>query len=186
MVLTESDYNKLKHGDSAPEFGLMGTDNEMHSLHDYHGKKGLLVIFMCNHCPYVKAKIDTINSLAKDFAKKRIAVVGISANDVSRYPDDSFESMQAWAEEKGFAFDYLYDETQDVAKSYGAVCTPDPFLFDKDFKLVYHGRIDDGVGPDAPVTTHELRNAIEKVAKGEKLPGKERPSMGCSIKWKNV
>ena len=137
----------LKTGDVAPGVSLKGIDDKMHSLSDY-SKKGLLVIFMCNHCPYVKAKIDAIKEIHQKF-KDHISLVGINSNDSEKYPDDSFDSMKSVAKEKNIDFDYLVDETQDIAKKYGAVCTPDPFLFDSDRKLIFHGRIDDAMNPDA-------------------------------------
>jgi peroxiredoxin len=185
MVLTESDYNTLKHGDRAPDFRLRGTDGNFYSLASFKGSRALLVVFMCNHCPYVKAKVDAINNLAKEYRGRGLAVAGINSNDDSEYPDDSFENMQAWAGEKGFEFHYLRDESQEVAKAYGAVCTPDPFLFDSNFRLAYHGRIDDGHGPDSIATTYELKAAVEQVTGGRKVSVGEHPSMGCSIKWKH-
>ena len=140
----------LKTGDNAPEFTLKGIDDKIHSLNDY-SKKGLLVIFMCNHCPFVKAKIEAIKELHGKF-KDDISIVGINSNDSVKYPDDDFESMKTVAKEKGLEIDYLVDETQEIAKKYGAVCTPDPFLFDSDKKLIFHGRIDDAMNPEAEVS----------------------------------
>ena len=157
MVLTESTIS-LKTGDSAPEFNLKGIDDNMHSLNDY-SKKGLLIIFMCNHCPYVKAKINAINELHDKF-KDHISIVGINSNDSIKYPDDNFDSMKVVVKEKGLKIDYLVDETQEIAKKYGAVCTPDPFLFDSEKKLVFHGRIDDAMNPDAGVTEKVMVNNI--------------------------
>ena len=127
MVLLESQI-KLKTGDIAPDFELMGIDDKMHSLNDYGIIKGILIIFMCNHCPYVKAKVDALNELFEKCGKD-IAIIGINSNDSTDYPEDSFENMKETAKEKGFEFDYLVDETQEIAKKYGAMCTPDPFLF---------------------------------------------------------
>ena len=181
MVLLESEVS-LKTGDKAPDFSLKGTDDKMHSLIDYN-QKGLLVIFMCNHCPYVKAKIEAIKEIHDKF-KDQISLVGINSNDSEKYPDDSFESMKTIADEKGMAFDYLVDETQETAKKYGAVCTPDPFLFDSDRKLVFHGRIDDAMNPDAVANEKVMINNIEKFLNGEKIEKDFDPSIGCSIKWK--
>jgi peroxiredoxin len=181
MVLKESTIS-LKTGDSAPEFNLKGIDDNMHSLNDY-SKKGLLVIFMCNHCPYVKAKIDAIKELDGKF-KDQISIVGINSNDSVKYPDDDFNSMKTVAKEKCLEIDYLVDETQEIAKKYGAVCTPDPFLFDSDKKLVFHGRIDDAMNPDARVTEKVMINNIEKFLNGQKIEKDFDPSIGCSIKWK--
>ncbi len=172
----------LKTGDSAPDFSLKGIDDEMHSLNDY-SKKGLLVIFMCNHCPFVKAKVEAIKEIHNRF-KDDISIVGINSNDSVKYPDDNFESMKNVAEEKGLEIDYLVDETQDIAKKYGAVCTPDPFLFDSEKKLVFHGRIDDAMNPEAQVTEKVMINNIEKFLNGQKIEKDFDPSIGCSIKWK--
>ena len=172
----------LKTGDKAPEFNLKGIDDEMHSLYDY-SKKGLLVIFMCNHCPFVKAKIDAIKELYEKF-NDDVAIVGINSNDSIKYPDDDFESMKAVAKEKGLQIDYLVDETQEIAKKYGAVCTPDPFLFDSEKKLIFHGRIDDAMNPEAEVSEKVMINNIEKFLNGQKIEKDFDPSIGCSIKWK--
>ena len=181
MVLLESE-GSLKTGDIAPDFSLKGTDDKIHSLNDYT-QKGLLVIFMCNHCPYVKAKIEAIKEIHEKF-KGHISLVGINSNDSEKYPDDSFDSMKSVVNEKGITFDYLVDETQEIAKKYGAVCTPDPFLFNSDRKLVFHGRIDDAMNPDAIAKEKVMINNIEKFLNGEKIEKDFDPSIGCSIKWK--
>ena len=172
----------LKTGDVAPEFSLKGIDDNTHSLNDY-SKKGLLVIFMCNHCPFVKAKIEAIKEIHNKF-KDDISIVGINSNDSIKYPDDDFESMKNVAKEKGLEIDYLADETQEIAKKYGAVCTPDPFLFDSEKKLVFHGRIDDAMNPEAEVTEKVMINNIEKFLSDQKIEKDFDPSIGCSIKWK--
>jgi len=182
MVLLESKIT-LKTGDSAPDFSLKGIDDEIHSLETYAKNKGLLVIFMCNHCPYVKAKIDAIKQIHEKF-NENIAVVGINSNDSTEYPDDSFENMKKIANENGMKFDYLVDDKQDVAKRYGAVCTPDPFLFDEDRKLIFHGRIDNAMNPDATATENIMQNNLKKFLTGEKIEKDFDPSIGCSIKWK--
>ena len=181
MVKLESVIS-LKTGDGAPEFNLKGIDDNLHSLNDY-SKKGLLIIFMCNHCPFVKAKIEAIKELHSKF-KDDISIVGINSNDSVKYPDDDFESMKNVAKEKGLEIDYLVDETQEIAKKYGAVCTPDPFLFDSEKKLVFHGRIDDAMNPEATVSEKVMVNNIEKFLNGEKIEKDFDPSIGCSIKWK--
>ncbi len=180
MVLLESQIS-LKKGDSAQDFALMGIDDKMHSLDDYADSKGLLVIFMCNHCPYVKAKFDTINQIDEKY--KDIALVGINSNDTVEYPDDSFENMKKIANEKGIKYDYLIDEKQEIAKKYGAVCTPDPFLFDKDRKLIFHGRIDNAMNPEDTATENTMQINIDKFLAGEKIEKDFDPSIGCSIKW---
>ena len=172
----------LKTGDNAPEFNLKGIDDQMHSLNNY-SKKGLLVIFMCNHCPFVKAKIEAIKELHDKF-KDDISIVGINSNDSVKYPDDDFDSMKAVAKEKGLEIDYLVDETQEIAKKYGAVCTPDPFLFDSEKKLIFHGRIDDAMNPEAEVSEKVMINNIQKFLEGQKIEKDFDPSIGCSIKWK--
>ena len=172
----------LKTGDNAPEFNLKGIDDQTHSLNDY-SKKGLLVIFMCNHCPFVKAKIEAIKELHDKF-KDDISIVGINSNDSVKYPDDDFDSMKAVAKEKGLEIDYLVDETQEIAKKYGAVCTPDPFLFDSEKKLIFHGRIDDAMNPEAEVSEKVMINNIQKFLEGQKIEKDFDPSIGCSIKWK--
>ncbi len=182
MVLLESKIT-LKTGDSAPDFSLKGTDDQIHSLESYTGNKGLLIIFMCNHCPYVKAKIEAIKEIHEKF-NENIAVVGINSNDSVEYPDDSFENMKKITNEKGIKFDYLVDEKQYVAKRYGAVCTPDPFLFDEDRKLIFHGRIDNAMNPDATATENTMQDNLKKFLAGENIEKDFDPSIGCSIKWK--
>ena len=182
MVLLESKIT-LKTGDSAPDFSLKGIDDQIHSLGSYAQSKGLLIIFMCNLCPYVKAKIDAIKQIHEKFNEK-IALVGINSNDSIEYPDDSFESMKKVANEKGMKFDYLVDDKQDIAKRYGAVSTPDPFLFDENRKLIFHGRIDNAMNPDATATENTMQDNLEKFLAGEKIEKDFDPSIGCSIKWK--
>ena len=182
MVLLESQI-KLKTRDYAPDFELMGIDGKKHSLNDYKNYEGLLVIFMCNHCPYVKAKINAIKEVHEKF-KDKIAVVGINSNDSIKYPDDSFENMKIIAKEKGILFDYLLDESQKIAKKYGAICTPDPFLFDNERRLIFHGRIDNAMKPEDTATEKTMINNIEQYLSGEKIKKDFDPSIGCSIKWK--
>ncbi len=182
MVLLESQI-KLKVGDIAPDFELLGIDGKKHSLDDYGDFKGILVIFMCNHCPYVKAKVDALNELYEKFGKE-VAIIGINSNDFTRYPDDSFDAMKQTAKENGFGFDYLIDETQEIAKKYGAMCTPDPFLFDNQKQLVFHGRIDNAIKPDDVVTEKTMINNMQKLLSDQKIENDFEPSIGCSIKWK--
>lgn len=188
MALTYSQVPTEKELDSeAPAFSLRGVDGKVHSLEDYRGSKALLVIFMCNHCPYVIAVQDRINQLAREFAPRGLSVVGINSNDTVKYPADSFEAMKERAAEQSFAFDYLIDETQEVARAYGAVCTPDPFLFVREegrFVLRYHGRIDDSWKDPAAVKRRELAEAVEAVLSGAKPSGEQVPTMGCNIKWR--
>jgi len=182
MVLLESKVS-LQTGDKAPDFELLGIDDKQHSLTNYKDYKGLLVIFMCNHCPYVKAKIDAIKEIHEKF-KDRIALVGINSNDSMEYPDDSFENMKIIAQEKEIKFDYLVDGDQEIAKKYGAVCTPDPFLFDSERRLVFHGRIDNAMKPEDTATEKTMIDNIQKFLDGEKIEKDFDPSIGCSIKWK--
>ena len=182
MVLLESKVS-LQTGDMAPDFELLGIDDKQHSLTSYKDYKGLLVIFICNHCPYVKAKIDAIKEIHEKF-KDRIALVGINSNDSTEYPDDSFENMKIIAQEKEIKFDYLVDGDQEIAKKYGAVCTPDPFLFDSERKLVFHGRIDNAMKPEDTATEKTMISNIQMFLDGEKIEKDFDPSIGCSIKWK--
>lgn len=182
MVLLESQHT-LNTGDKAPDFDLLGVDGKNHSNTEYNTKKGLLVVFMCNHCPYVKAKINTLNEIYGKYGDQ-IHMVGINSNDATNYPEDSYENMKKIATENEFGFDYLIDETQDIAKKYGAKCTPDPYLFDENHKLVFHGRLDDGHGPDGKVTTKTMLDNIGSMLNGNTLEKDFDPSVGCSIKWK--
>jgi hypothetical protein len=139
---------------------------------------------MCNHCPYVLAKLDAINKLYSTYRPKNVAFVGINSNNNPDYPEDDFEHMKKFAYEKQIKFPYLFDETQDVAKAYGAVCTPDPFVFDASMRLAYHGRIDDAMSPGASPTTNDLADALDDILVGRVPKGQFKPSRGCSIKWR--
>jgi peroxiredoxin len=171
-------------GTPAPDFELQGTDGRRYRRDQLAGPNGLLVMFICNHCPYVKAVIDKIVRDAADLKKQGIGSVAISSNDSTEYPEDSFDNMKAVAARLRFPFPYLYDETQDVAKAYGAVCTPDFFGYNSKLELQYRGRLDDsGRSPkaDAP---RELFAAMVQVARTGKGPETQIASIGCSIKWK--
>jgi len=174
--------SKLKKGDRAPDFTLQGIDGNTYSLSSFQGKKGLLVVFMCNHCPYVKAKIGAIAELERKRGED-IAFVGINSND-PEYEGEGRENMKAFAAEHAMSFPYLLDDTQETARAYGATCTPDPFLFDKDMNLVFHGRIDDALEPGQEVTENTMDEVIALMVEGREVPDKLKPSMGCSIKWK--
>ena len=184
MVLKESE-SELSRGDRAPDFELPGTDGETYGLADFEGYEALLVVFTCNHCPYARAKFDVLNDVAADYDD--VAVVGINPNDAEEYPDDSFERMRELVDEGVIRYDaYLRDESQEVARAYGAVCTPDPFLFSREsdgFELAYHGRLDDALNPDDEPTTEDVRDAIDDVLAGEAVETDDLPSRGCSIKW---
>jgi peroxiredoxin len=186
MVLTESEGD-LDRGDEAPDFELPGTDGETYSLDSFADYDALLVVFTCNHCPYAKAKFDELNHLAAEYDD--LAVVGVNPNDADSYPEDSFERMRAYVDDGRVAYTaYLRDESAAVAEAYGAVCTPDPFLFGNDdgtFRLAYHGRIDDAMNPDDDPSEYVMREAVESVLAGEEVDVDVVPSQGCSIKWPN-
>lgn len=176
----------LPLGTEAPDFSLPDTNGKLVSLQDFKDAPALLVVFMCNHCPFVKHILDGLVGLIKDYQAKGLAAVGISSNDVADYPEDQPELMAKVAKQKGFTFPYLYDETQDVAKAYHAACTPDFFLFDKARKLVYRGQMDDSrPGNNFPVTGADLRAALDAVLEGKPPLAKQKPSIGCNIKWKS-
>jgi peroxiredoxin len=185
MVELES-TDVLTVGDEAPEFELRGTDERTYSLADFADAEALLVVFTCNHCPYAKAKFEEMNRLAE--AYDEVAVVGINPNDAEEYPEDNFETMVDRVEEGTIDWDaYLRDESQSVAAAYGAMCTPDPFLFERNedaFQLVYHGRLDDAPNPDDTASEREMAGHIEDVLAGEPVTAEFEPSRGCSIKWK--
>jgi peroxiredoxin len=197
MAPQESERD-LERGDRAPDFSLPGADGETYSLSGFADRDALLIVFTCNHCPYAEAKIDTLNRIAADYAE--VAVIGINPNDADAYPADSLERMEELVEDGTVEYDaYLRDESQDVARAYGATCTPDPFLFvddrgdgdgdgdpGADFRLAYHGRLDDATGPDEEPSGEpgfEMRAAIDRVLAGEVIEETFRPSRGCSIKW---
>lgn len=183
MVRTASTMRPL--GMKAPPFSLMNVDGREVSLSDFSEARALLVIFMCNHCPYVKHVASEIQHVAMDYMPQGVAVVGINSNDASTHPGDSPEQMVHEAEQRGYPFPYLFDEDQAVAKAYGAACTPDFFLFDKNQQLVYRGQLD-GSRPknDIPLTGSDLRAALDAVLSGKEIPQPQRPSIGCNIKWK--
>jgi peroxiredoxin len=181
MALTESTMVPL--GTACPDFTLPGVDGRLWSLRDFHCPT-LLVVVMCNHCPYVQSVDDRLNDLAKAY-QGRCAVVGINANDAVTYPDDSFEAMRARAKAKGYVFPYLWDEEQTVARALGAMCTPDFFLYDSHRRLAYRGRLDDNWKDAARVTRRDLQEAIEGALAGREPLDPQHPSMGCSIKWRS-
>ncbi len=183
MVMTAS--TMLPLGMSAPDFNLPDIKGDMVSLADFKESSALLVIFMCNHCPFVKHVLHVMVDLIKEYQAKGVAVVGINSNDVVNFAEDSPEMMAEVAKESGFTFPYLYDETQKVAKAYRAACTPDFFLFDGERELVYRGQMDDSrPGNGIPVTGADLTAAIDAVLEGKQVTAEQKPSMGCNIKWK--
>ncbi|MEQ9592209.1 MAG: thioredoxin family protein [Cyclobacteriaceae bacterium] len=173
-------------GTTAPAFTLTNVVNgEATSLEEVKGKKGTLIMFICNHCPFVIHVNPEIVKLGQEYPKKGINLVAINSNDVSSYPEDSPEKMKEVASRLGYVFPYLYDETQDIAKAYDAACTPDFFLFDEDLKLVYRGQLDGArPGNEIPVTGKALRAAMDDLLSGREITSDQKPSLGCNIKWK--
>ncbi len=171
-------------GWKAPDFHLPATDGSHYSLAQLSGPNGLLVAFICNHCPYVQKQLSRMIELATELKALGIGMVAINANDASAYPDDSFENMQKLATEQSFTFPYLYDESQAVAKAYGAVCTPDFFGFNGELTLQYRGRLDESWANVLPSAKQELLEAMREVAKDGLTTKLQNPSVGCSIKWK--
>ncbi|MBI4383210.1 MAG: thioredoxin family protein [Nitrospinae bacterium] len=182
MALTYSTMPPL--GSRAPGFSLPGTDGKTYSLAGFKDKKVLVVVFMCNHCPYVRAVLDRLIQVQNDYRERGVQLAGINPNDVSRYPDDSPEEMKYLVRDKKIPFPYLFDETQAVARAYDAVCTPDIYVYGKDRTLLYRGRIDDNWKEPDKVSRTDLRDAIDDILAGRQAPGEQFPSMGCSIKWK--
>ena len=184
MALVRSS-STLTPGDEAPAFELPGTDDQLYTPRSFDGAAALLIVFTCNHCPYAEAKLPALNTLSTEVDD--LAVVGINPNDATAYPEDSFDRMRERVEAGEVRFDaYLRDATQEVARAYDAVCTPDPFLFrvtDNGPVLVLHSRIDDAMGPEEHPTRFEMREAAEAVIAGEPIPVEATPSRGCSIKW---
>lgn len=176
----------LPLGTKAPDFSLPDVvTGEKISLKKFEGKKALLVIFMCRHCPFVQHVKEEISRVGKDYKDKDIGIVAISANDIENYPDDRPESLKEMTQELGFTFPFCYDETQETAKAYTAACTPDFFLFDKDQKLIYRGQLDDSRPSNSiPVTGKDLRAAIDAVLSNQPVHQNQKPSIGCNIKWK--
>lgn len=175
----------LPLGTAAPDFKLPDTHGKIVSLSDFAAAPALLVLFICNHCPYVKHIRSGLAQLARDYLPKRVAVVAINSNDVENYPDDSPAKMKAEVKSAGYVFPYLYDESQKVAKAYRAACTPDIYLFDKDQKLAYRGQFDDSrPGNGFPVTGKDLREALDAVLAAKPVSPNQKASVGCNIKWK--
>ena len=184
MALLGSDYKHMKQVDIAPDFSLLGVDGAFHARNDIKGSKATLIIFMCNHCPYVLPKMKEIKRIVDTFSSKGLSVIGINSNESQNYPEDSYEKMQEYFDEWGIDFQYLHDESQEIAREYGAVCTPDLFLFDTDLKLLFHSRIDDTHGKEH-ANRHEMFEVIQKYLSSGIIVLEESPSMGCSIKWNN-
>ena len=184
MALTPS--NMLKLGTTAPDFTLKDTvsDTEL-SLSELKGINGTLIMFICNHCPFVVHVSSELSKLAKDYASKGINCIAISSNDAEKYPQDAPNKMKQNAIDNDYKFPYLYDQTQEVAKAYDAACTPDFYLFDNNLKLVYRGQLDDSRPQNnIPLTGKDLRNAMEALLSEKPITGEQKPSIGCNIKWK--
>ncbi len=183
MVKTAS--TMLSLGEKAPDFSLPNVDGRTVSLDDFGQASALLVIFMSNHCPFVKHVAEELARLGKDYQARGAAIVGINSNDVDNYPEDSPKNMQNEVQIRGYTFPYLFDESQEVAKAYRAACTPDFFLFDKDRWLVYRGQLDSSrPGNDLPINGEDLRAALDAVLQGKPVVQEQKPSIGCNIKWK--
>ena len=183
MAATSS--TMLELGTRAPDFSLPDTDGRMVSLADYRDASGLLVMFICNHCPYVRHVRHELARLGEDYLRRGVAIVAINSNDVLAYPDDRPERMKEEKEQVGYPFPYLFDESQEVAKAYGTACTPDFYVFDRERRLVYRGQLDDSrPGNRIPVTGKDLRAELDAVLAGRPVSPEQQPSVGCSIKWK--
>lgn len=184
MALTPS--NVFEQGTHAPPFSLLDTvTNNVVSLDDVKGSNATVVMFICNHCPYVVHINEGLVQLANDYKSKGVGFVAISSNDVENYPQDAPDKMKLHAEESGYTFPYLYDETQEVAKAYNAACTPDLYVFDSALRSVYHGQLDDSrPGNGVPVTGGSVRDVLDSILRGEQYSGVQKPSIGCNIKWK--
>jgi peroxiredoxin len=178
------DSTKIPLGTPCPDFDLPATDGKRYRRDDFKDKQVLVVIFTCNHCPYAQAVEDRIIELRKEYEGKSVQLVGIMPNDPAIVPEDSFENLQKRWREKGYGFPYLYDEDQRVAKAFGAVCTPEFYVYGPDRKLAYHGRLDDNWKEPHKVTRRELKEAIDLLLEGKQPPAEQFPSMGCSIKWR--
>ncbi len=181
-----SEIKDLKRGATAPDFALRDSEGKVWRLEDLRGPKGTLIMFLANHCPYVQAAIGRIVRDTTELEGHGVRAVAIMPNDITLSPGDAPDKMAAFAKEHGFPFPYLIDDTQDVARTYGAVCTPDFFGFDFDLMLRYHGRLDAGRRDGAPVGRRELYEAMVQIAASGAEPAEQLPSMGCSIKWRTV
>lgn len=182
---TEGHKDLLPLGSAAPEFSLpdVATGKQV-ALSDVSGKKALMVVFLCRHCPYVQHIKSALSAVGRDYAGKDIAIVAISANDPAAYPADAPASLAEMAKEEGFTFPLLFDESQDIAHAYTAVATPDTFIFDKDLKLVYRGQFDDTRPDGDPATGADVRAALDALLNGQPVSGNQKPAIGCGIKWK--
>jgi len=176
--------NNLKIGSSAPDFNLPGIDGKEYSLNSFADKNALIIIFSCNHCPYVQAYEERMKQIQEDYQQKGVTVIAINSNEDVNYQDDSFENMKKRADEQNFNFLYLRDDDQSVARAYDATHTPEIFLFDEDRKLAFHGKIDDNWQEPEKVQNHYLRNALDELLEGKEISVPETFTIGCTIKWK--
>lgn len=184
MARTES--NEFKTGTKAPDFNLLNTvDDKKYSLNQLKGEKGTVILFICNHCPFVIHVNAELVKMANEYQQKEINFIAISSNDVANYPQDGPQLMKQLAEQENYPFPYLYDETQQIAKKYDAACTPDFYVFDADLKAVYHGQLDDArPGNGKPVTGKDIRKALDNLLENKPILENQKPSVGCGIKWK--
>ncbi len=184
--MAETPSKMIPLGTKAPDFSLPDTiSGKTYSLNDVKGDKATIIIFICNHCPYVIHVIEGIVSVPLDYVEKDISFIAISSNDVISHPQDSPENMKNFAERYGFTFPYFYDSSQDIARAYSAACTPDFFIFDGELSLKYRGQMDDSrPGNNIPVTGKNLRDALDNILKGDPVDPVQKPSIGCNIKWK--
>lgn len=183
MSLLQSQQT-LQQGDKAPNFTLLGIDNAQHTLAELKGEKATLIIFMCNHCPFVIPKFDMMRELYEEFKEKGVKVIGINPNDNPSYPQDNFDAMKQVHKQYNLKFPYLIDSSQEVAREFDAVCTPDPFLFDSNLKLIWHGRLNNAMQPNDTPTEETMKEVIIEYLKTAKVTKEFSPSMGCSIKWR--
>jgi peroxiredoxin len=184
--MAETPSVMLPLGTIAPSFNLPDTvSGKQLSLEELKSPVATLIMFICNHCPFVKHVNQELVRLANDYQSKGLSIIAISSNDVINYPQDGPEKMRETAQQQGYSFPYLYDESQQVARDYEAACTPDFYLFDSDLKLVYRGQLDDSrPGNGIPVTGKDIRNAIDSILSGQEISNQQYPSIGCNIKWK--
>lgn len=172
-------------GTACPPFRLPAVDGKTYGLDDFAGARALVVMFICNHCPYVKAVEDRLIGLAREYGPRGVQFVGVCANDAQSYPDDAFDQLAERWRDKQYGFPYLHDDAQTVARTFGAVCTPDIFVYDSERRLAYRGRIDDSWKDPQKVTRRELAQALDALLAGTQPAADQRPSLGCSIKWKS-
>ena len=183
--MAETLSNMLELGTAIPDFKLYDTENNPVSPDLFKNSKALLVVFICNHCPFVRHIIKDFSTLAAEYKNKNTGIIAINSNDTENYPDDAPPKMKEFANKYGFTFPYLFDETQETAKAFKAACTPDFFLFDEQRKLVYRGQMDDSrLGNNLPITGTDLRNAIDALLSDQIVSDRQKPSIGCNIKWK--